>query len=416
MFSRLEFLIAWRYLRSKRKEGFISVTAIFSFIGIMIGVATLIIVMSVMNGFRFELVSRIIGINSHLTLYSNNVAINDYQNLNKQLEQISQIQYSNPLIEKHVMISNKNNNKGGFVKGINLRDLQHKKLISNNIIAGDISTIDDENKVIIGINIAKSMNLNIGDNFKIISADTSETIIGTIPRIKTYEVGAIFDSGMFEYDSTTIFMNFKMAQKHFRLKNQASAIELFVNDINKLEEVKKDIYNVLFNKNNIYLTDWQQANASFIDALKVERTAMFLILMLIILVAAFNVISSMIMLVNNKKKNIALLRTIGMSKSAILRIFLICGSTIGFLGTFLGLIIGTSFAMNINKIKLFLESITDSTLFNPTVYFLTNLPSKPSIIDVSAIILMSLVISFLATIYPAYKASKSDPADILRYE
>ncbi len=416
MFSKLEFLIAWRYLRSKRKEGFISVTAIFSFIGIMIGVATLIVVMSVMNGFRFELINRIVGINSHLTIYSRQVEVKDYQNLVKQLQKIKDLKYANPLVEKHVMISTKNDNKGGFVKGIKLEDLKHKKLITENIVAGNINSIENKNSVIIGVNIARSMNLNIGDSFKIISADSSETIIGTIPRIKTYEVGAIFDSGMLEYDSTTIFMNFEMAQTHFRLKEGASAIEIFAQDINNLELIKDAIYQITLGDPNLYITDWQQANASFIDALKVERTAMFLILTLIILVAAFNVISSMIMLVNDKKKNIALLRTLGMTKSAVLRIFLICGSSIGFFGTSLGLLIGASFANNINEIKLWLESLTDTSLFNPAVYFLTNLPAKLFIGDVLTITLMSLLISFVATIYPAYKASKSNPADILRYE
>lgn len=416
MFSKLEFLIAWRYLRSKRKEGFISLTAIFSFIGIMIGVATLIIVMAVMNGFRFELVNRIIGINSHLSIYSKEGPIKDYENLVKQISNIAQVQSSNPLIEKHVMLSNKYGNKGGLVKGIKLEDLKNKKLIRENIVTGNINTINNKNSVIIGVNLAQSMNLNIGDKFKIISAETNETIIGTIPRIKTYIVGAIFDSGMFEYDSTTIFMNFSMAQIHFRQKEQASAIEVFVKDINELDLVKTQLFRVMLSDKSLYLNDWQQANASFLEALKVERTAMFLILTLIILVAAFNVISSMIMLVNDKKKNIALLRTLGMNKSAILRIFLICGSSIGFLGSFLGLIIGVSFASNINEIKLLLESMTNVSLFNPAVYFLSNLPAKLFISDVVTIITMSLMISFLATIYPAYKASKSNPADILRYE
>ena len=250
---------------------------------------------------------------------------------------------------------------------------------------------------------------------KIISADISETILGSIPRIKTYTVGAIFDSGMYEYDSSTIFMNFSMAQIHFKYNDNISAIEIFIKDISKIEDAKIQISQLINNKNT-YINDWQETNASFIDALKVERTAMFLILTLIILVAAFNVISSMIMLVNDKKKNIALLRTLGMTKAQIMRIFLICGSAIGFLGTFIGLAIGASFASNINEIKLWLESLTNTTLFNPAVYFLSNLPARLSISDTILITTMSLLISFIATIYPAYKASKENPADILRYE
>jgi lipoprotein-releasing system permease protein len=415
MFSKLELLIAWRYLRSKRKEGFISITAIFSFIGIMIGVATLIIVMAVMNGFRHELVSRIIGINSHLTIYSKSNNINDYQNIINNISNLESVKYVNAIIEKQVMISANKINQGAFVKAIKYQDLIKKDLIINNIIIGDISSLNNKNNVIIGVNIAKSLNLNIGDQFKIISADINETILGSIPRIKTYRVGAIFESGMYEYDSSTIFMNFNMAQIHFKYKDNISAIEIFLNDLSKINDVKNKISQLLFN-NNLYVNDWQETNASFIDALKVERTAMFLILTLIILVAAFNVISSMIMLVNDKKKNIALLRTIGMSKSEIMRIFLICGSSIGFIGTFIGLIIGTLFASNINEIKIWLETATNTTLFDPTIYFLSNLPAKLSIQDTIFITSISLIISFLATIYPAYKASKERPADILRCE
>jgi lipoprotein-releasing system permease protein len=268
------------------------------------------------------------------------------------------------------------------------------------------------------------MNLKIGDAIKIISAETNETLLGAIPRIKTYNVGGVFESGMYEYDATTIFMNFEMAQTHFRfagnelegLNGAASGIELFVDNPEKMQEIKMQIYEILANYPNLYFTDWQQANASFIDALKVERTVMFLILTLIILVAAFNIISSMIMLVKDKNKNIALLRTLGMSRFAVMRIFLICGSLIGIVGTLCGFLIGVLFSANINTIKKSLESLTDTTLFNPTIYFLSTLPSRIFISDVVMIVGMSIVISFLATLYPAYRASKLSPAEILRYE
>ncbi len=416
MFSKLEFLIAARYLKSKRKEGFISVTAIFSFVGIMIGVATLIIVMSVMNGFRYELVNRILGINAHLTIYSSAHQINNYEKLISEISKVSGIKYVNPLVESQAMLASSAKNAGGFIKGIKLDDLKNKSLIAENITAGNLEKLANKNSVIIGSQIAHSMNLKVGDPIKIISAQTNETIIGAIPRIKTYEVAGVFDSGMYEYDASTVFMNFNMAQVHFRFPQAVSAIEIFVDDINNLELVKFKLYEVLANYDNLYYTDWQQSNAGFIDALKVERTVMFLILTLIILVAAFNIISSMIMLVTDKRKNIALLRTIGMSKSAVLRIFLICGSSIGVVGTLLGLLIGVLFSANIENIKKWLESITDTTLFNPTIYFLSTLPSKIFISDVVLITLMSLALSFLATIYPAYKASKSNPAEILRYE
>lgn len=416
MFKKLEFLIAYRYLRSKRKEGFISVTAIFSFVGIMIGVATLIIVMSVMNGFRYELVNRILGINSHLAVYSKEGTLQNYDKIVKEITTIDGIKYVNPLVEAQAMIVANNKNAGGLIKALPLKDLENKKLIAQNIVSGRIDAINNKNSVLIGASVAQSMRLRVGDEIKVISAKTNDSLLGAIPRVKTYKVGGIFESGMYEYDSSTIFMNFEMAQTHFQQKEKANAIEIFVDDIEKLDAVKLAVFQKLQNYDGLYFVDWQQSNASFIDALKVERTVMFLILTLIILVAAFNIISSMIMLVKDKNKNIALLRTMGMTKSSVMRIFLICGSSIGFVGTMFGFLIGVLFSANINSIKRILESMTDTTLFNPTIYFLSTLPSKIFVSDVVLIVSMSLIISLLATIYPAYKASKSDPAEILRYE
>ncbi len=382
----------------------------------MIGVATLIVVMSVMNGFRYELVNRILGINSHLTIYSHNHKINNYEKIISEIKGIKGIRFANPLVESQAMVATESKNGGALIKGIKFDDLKNKKLIADNILEGKLNTISEKNSVIIGSTIANNLNLQVGDHLKIISAETNETILGAIPRIKTYKVGGIFNSGLYEYDSTTIFMNYQMAQVHFRYTNSASAIEIFADDATNLEETKLALYEILLKYPSLYATDWQQANAGFIDALKVERTVMFFILTLIILVAAFNIVSSMIMLVNDKNKNIALLRTLGMSKSAVMRIFLICGSSIGVVGTFLGLAIGVLFSANINNIKRWLEGLTDTTLFNPAIYFLSTLPSKIFVSDVVIITIMALILSFLATIYPAYKASKSNPAEILRYE
>lgn len=416
MFTKLELLIAFRYLKSKRKEGFISVIAVFSFIGIMIGVATLIIVMSVMNGFRYELVNRILGINSHITIYSYDSGIKNFDNLIDKISKIDGVKSANAIVESQAMISANGTNAGGLIKGLRVKDLKEKELVASNIISGDIETISDKSSVIVGSTLARNMNLQVGDNVKIISAQTSNTIVGAVPRLKTYKVGGFFESGMYEYDSTTIFANFDMTQIHFRYKNVASGIEIFAKNMENIEIIKEKIYEILADNPSLYLTDWQQANASFIDALKVESTVMFFILTLIILVAAFNIISSMIMLVNDKNKNIALLRTLGMTRANILKIFLICGSSIGVVGTFLGLTIGVLFSANINNIKIWLESFVGVSLFNPAIYFLSTLPSKIFISDVVLIVLMSLILSILATIYPALKASKCNPAEILRYE
>ncbi len=417
MFSSLEFFLAFRYLKAKRSEGFISVIAIFSFLGITIGVATLIIVMSVMNGFRFELVQRILGINSHLSITGDHHIENYSEVIENLTKNIKQISHLNPIVESQAMLIANQQNQGVLIKGINTTDLSYKELIKNNIIAGDINNISNKNQVIIGSTLAQNLNLAVGDSLKLVSAETNSTIIGTIPRIKTYQVGAIFNSGLFEYDSGTVFTNFAMAQIHFKVPNSATSIEVFTNNLDDIENIKINIKKLLAKTNpNLMVSDWQDANASFIEALKIESVVMFLILTLIILVAVFNLISSMIMLVNDKKKNIALLRTIGFSKKNILNIFVICGSTIGFLGTFFGVLLGVVFSANINNIKLWLESITKSNLFNPTIYFLSNLPSKIFISDIVIITSMSLILSFLATLYPAYKASKSQPAEILRYE
>lgn len=412
----LEFLIAFRYLKSKRREGFISVTALFSFFGIIIGVATLIIVMSVMNGFRHDLIERILGINSHITIYSSQGKIANFDEVLAEIKGIKEVKFSNALIESQAMIVTDVKNFGGLIRGVKFNDLQEKELIAKNITRGSLDAINNKNKILVGSQIAASSNLKVGDKVKLIAAQLNDTIVGTIPRVKTYEIGGVFDSGLYEYDSSTIFMNFEMAQTHFKVKDGASAIEIFAFDASNLADLKRQLYPILAKYDDLYARDWQQANASFIEALKVESTVMFLILTLIILVAAFNIISSMIMLVNDKNKNIALLRCMGMGKAKVMRIFLICGCTIGFVGTMLGFILGVSFSANINSIKLWLENISGAQLFNPAVYFLSTLPAKILVSDVVLIVGMSLMISFLATIYPAYKASKSNPVDVLRNE
>ena len=228
MFSKLEFFLAFRYLLSKRKEGFISITAMFSFVGIMIGVATLIIVMSVMNGFRVELVSKILGLNSHLTIYSKNGSIENYDEILSKIKNIENVKYANAIVESQAMISSKNKSTGAIVKGIKTQDLKAKTLVSENILAGNIENLSDKNSIIIGTILAQNLNAKIGDEIKVITAQTSETLIGSIPRVKTYKVAAIFESGMYEYDATTIFMNFEISQIHFQQKEKASSIEILL--------------------------------------------------------------------------------------------------------------------------------------------------------------------------------------------
>jgi lipoprotein-releasing system permease protein len=417
MFNKLERYIAFKYLGSKRKEGFISINGIFALIGIILGVATLIIVMSVMNGFRVELMQRIIGINSHVSLIGEGNSIKNYQEKIKILKDLPNIETINPIIIEHAMATNNKYSGATQIRGITAADLKNKILISENIKKGDLKNFTQENAIILGSKLAYKLNARIGDTISIISPNSFHTIAGIIPRIKDYKLVATFAIGMHEYDSSTAFIPLKMAQIHFRYYDTVSNIEIMSNDIKNANNLSHQI-NLLSIDNNwpVIVHDWQQANLSFINALKVERNVMFLILSLIIIVAAFNIISSIIMLVNDKMLNIALMQTMGMTRASITRIFFICGATIGFIGTVIGAILGTAFAYKINSIKLFLEKLTGSSLFDPVIYFLTDLPSEINPNSIFLIIISSLIICFLAAIYPARKAAKLQPAEIIRHE
>ncbi len=411
----LELMIAFRYLKAKRREGFISVIAIFSFIGIMLGVATLIVVMAVMQGFRSEITKKILGFNGHINISSLGAerGIRDYDNLIKKVKTVEGITEAVPLIAGQVMASNGVNATGAAVQGISFNDLKKKKLIIDNIKAGKINFADD-NQVVIGTQLAQSLALRVGDEIKLISPSGNATILGTMPRIKTFIVGALFEAGMYEYDSSVIFMPLNSAQVFFRYPNSVSTIEVMTNNPDNSQIISGYLINSL--PQIYYIQDWQMLNASLFNALKVERTVMFLILTLIVFIAAFNIISSLIMLVNDKRKYIAVLRTMGATKGMILRIFFYCGSLIGISGTFAGFLLGVGFASNIETIKKFIESLTGNKLFDPVLYFLSELPAEIQTYDVARAVLMGVVLSFLATIYPAYKASRQEPVEVLRYE
>lgn len=417
MFSQSEKLIAFRFFCSKRKEKFISVNTVFAFLGITLGVATLIIVMSVMNGFRVELVKRILGVNAHITIYSSEKNLNDYEELISELENIPEILTANPIIDTHGMITKGEIAAAALVKAMHKIDLVNKKLISNNIVAGNLNNFANSGQIVIGNRLARKLGVVIGDKVNLIAPNSNKTIFGMVPRLKEYQIVAIFRVGMHEYDSNAIFIPFEIGQTQFGFKNSASAIEIMTNDSENTLIIGNKIYNQLMPVNkDIVVNDWQDMNHSFINALKVERNVMFLILSLIIIVAAFNIISSLIMLVNDKVKHIALLRTMGMSQRSITKIFFINGALIGAIGTILGSLVGVSFAYNIDTIKRFLEKLTGATLFDPIIYFLTDLPSEVNLFTVTIVVIVSLLICFLAAIYPARKAAKLEPAEVLRYE
>ncbi len=414
MFSPFERMIGFRYLRSRRKEGFISVIAGFSFVGIALGVATLIVVMSVMNGFRSEITKKILGLNGHIAVSSYERKIHGFDDFLSAVKSVDGVISATPVIDGQAMATTKYANGGVAVKGIRLSDLSQRPLVASNIKDGFLNDLQGKDSIMIGSRMATNLGVGVGDEMTLISPKGRSTALGTMPRLKTYNVVAVFESGMYEYDSSVAFVPLESAQVFFDYPESVSSIEVFTKNPHNSDAISKDISAVL---GGAYVVqDWQRMNASLFNALKVERTVMFLILTLIVFIAAFNIISSLIMLVNDKGHDIAILRTMGATRGMILRIFFICGASIGVVGTFLGFILGVGFSLNIDTIKKGVEALTGSTLFDPVIYFLSELPSEVEVSDVIWSVAMGLIFSFLATIYPAWKASKQDPAEALRYE
>ena len=409
-----EWMISFRYLRARRQEGFISIIAWFSLLGIMLGVATLIIVMSVMNGFREELLTRILGVNGHLSIYGNTKKLVKFDEIKNQIVQLNNVIKVTPVIEGQVMVSANNRSNGAVVRGMREIDIKTRTIISSNISHGSIIGMNNRISVIIGSRMAQSLGVNVGDEIKLISPDGNITPFGSIPRMKNYTVSAIFNIGMHEYDSSFIFMPLTEAQKFFKYPKSISYLDVMLRQPNQASEMVETINNVL--KNNFRVFDWQRTNSSFFNAIQVERNVMFLILTLIIIVAAFNIISSLIMLVKDKGRDIAILRTMGATRGMIMRIFFISGASIGVTGTFAGFLLGIAFANNIELIRQFLQSFTGTDLFAAEIYFLSQLPAIVDTSEVLFVVLLSLFLSFLATLYPSWRASSLDPVEALRYE
>lgn len=414
MFSRFEWTMALRYLRARRQEGFISVIALFSFLGIGLGVATLIIVMSVMNGFRAELLDRILGLNGHYEVRAPaELPITDYAGVVANLENITDVVRVTPIVEGQVMASAKQAS-GALVRGLAPEQLEALTVLSENIIDGSLEGIDQNNSLILGYRLARTLGVDAGDKLRLISSQGTATAFGTMPRVKTFTVAGLFDTGMYEYDSGYIYMSLKAAQTYFRMGDGVSALEIFATDPDRALDIRRDVINAVNIKAYIY--DWQQSRASFFNALQVERNVMFLILTLIILVAAFNIISSLIMLVKDKGRDVAILRTMGATRGMIMRVFFIAGASIGVVGTAFGFVLGLAFCAYIDRIKGVLEGITGTELFSAEIYFLSNLPAKVDPAEVTTVVIMTLALSLLATIYPSWRAARLDPVEALRYE
>ena len=414
-FNQTEQMIAFRYIKSRRVEGFISIAAWFSLIGIMLGVATLIVVMSVMNGFRTELVDRILGINGHLVVYEKNEPyVSNYNQIINKISDIKNVIAVTPHLEGQALAKSKSTVSGVIIRGVNWSDLAAKKLLWKSLTQLTIDNYKNNEDIIIGYRLAQRLNVNVGDFISLISPNGMETALGILPIKKNFKIGGFFDIGMYEYDNNFIFIPWKKAELFFSTKNIAHGIEIFLKDQKFTSSVSSNVKNKLGNE--LLVIDWKKRNSAFMSALAVEKNVMFIILSLIILVAAFNIISSMIMLVQTKKSDIALMRTMGASKYVIIRIFVLTGSIIGLLGTFAGTILGVVISSNIEAIRNFLTTILGSELFSAEIYFLSKLPSDIYINEVIMVICVSIFLTLFASVFPAWKASRISPAEALRYE
>jgi lipoprotein-releasing system permease protein len=440
-FSRFEWLLAGRYLRSRRRDTFISVISALTVIGVAIGVATLIVVMSVMNGFRAELLTKILGLNGHFTAYPIDAKFTDYDATAMKLEKVNGVLYAIPYVEGQALASGQQESAGVSVRGISSASIDKLTLLKNRAVLGGWDQWDQSQGIAIGQRLAEKLGVSIGDPVTIVNPNGANTPFGKTPQIRSYPVNVIFNLGMVEFDSFYIYMPMKQAQTYFKLfedvlkpgaappgpdatdeqidaayerQYQATAVEVFIDDPDNVAAVRQRIQDQV--DRPLILYDWQQRNETFFSALQVERVVMFTILSMIILVAAFNIISSLIMLVKDKGSDIAVLRTMGATRGSIMRIFSMTGTAIGVGGTLIGLVLGLVIASNAEPLRAFISSLTNVPIFPPEVFFLSSLPSKIDVTEVTVVACLALGLSFLATLYPAWRAAQYDPVEALRYE
>jgi lipoprotein-releasing system permease protein len=413
-FAPFEWLLATRYLRARRKEGFISVIAGFSFTGIMLGVATLIIVMAVMNGFRNELFDKILGLNGHVIVNKIGGNFDDYDEVARRIATVPEVQAVMPLIEGQVMVSSAIQATGALVRGMSEEGLRSLPLVSDNIRFGTLDGFGEGTGIAIGTRLANLLRVNVGDSITLVSPRGAQTPFGTAPRTKPYKIAALFEMGMSEYDRTMVFMPLLEAQRYFSRGREVDALEIVARDPQRIDEIVLGVKAA--GGPTIHVSDWRQRNETFFTVLEVERNVMFIILSLIVLVAALNIISGLMMLVKDKGRDVAILRTMGATRGSMMRVFLITGASIGVVGTLAGLVLGIVFCLNIESIRELIAWMTSTTVFDPNVYYLTRLPAHMDVRETASIVGMALALSVLATLYPSWRASTLDPVEALRYE
>jgi len=413
-FGPFEWMLSMRYLRARRQEGFISVNAGFSFLGIMLGVATLIIVMAVMNGFRKELLEKILGLNGHLLIQPLESPLTDWQEVAERVGKVEGIKLAAPIVEGQALASSPLGASGVLLRGVRAADLAKLPSVATNIRQGTLEGFDEGQGVAIGRRLADQLSLRAGDSVTLVAPRGAVTPMGTTPRIKAYKIAAVFEIGMSEYDSAFVFMPLSEAQAYFNRAGDVTAIEVYTDNPDQVDYIRKLVAEAA--NRPIFMVDWRQRNATFFNALQVERNVMFLILTIIVIVAAFNITSGLIMLVKDKGRDIGILRTMGVTQGAIMRVFMMTGASVGVVGTLVGFLLALLVCLNIESIRRFVSWLTNTELFSPELYFLSKLPADLDGGETMAVVVMALALSLLATLYPAWRAARLDPVEALRYE